>query len=121
MGKTLFRGMVLLFAVLTACAIWFAMAAQAAEAGAENPFEGNAEAIAQGQELFNEYCSECHGTGTGGTGPDLTDAEWTYGGKDAEVYQSVTRGRPGGMPSMVYDMEKEEIWKTIAFIRSIKR
>lgn len=121
MGKTLNRGLILLCTVLTACSIWFAMAAQAAEAGAENPFEGNAEAIAEGQELFDEYCSECHGTGTGGTGPDLTDAEWLYGDTDAEIYHSITNGRPGGMPSMRYDLEKEEIWKTIAFIRSIKR
>ncbi|MEJ2314887.1 MAG: c-type cytochrome [Nitrospirota bacterium] len=121
MEKTLFKGTVLTCAVLMAFSIWFALAAQAAESGAGNPFAGNEEAIAQGQKLFSEYCSECHGTGTGGRGPNLTDADWIYGGSDADVYQSIFKGRPGGMPSMRYDMNDEEIWKTIAFIRSLKR
>jgi cbb3-type cytochrome c oxidase subunit III len=121
MKITPFKGTILTFAVLMAFSTWFALAAQAAESGAENPLEGNAEAIAQGQKLFSEYCSECHGTGTGGRGPNLTDADWIYGGSDADVYQSIFKGRPGGMPSMRYDMNDEEIWKTIAFIRSLKR
>lgn len=91
-----------------------------AEAETTNPVEGNPEAIAQGEDLFDEYCSECHGSGSGGRGPNLIDKEWKYGGSDSEVFKSVSDGRPGGMPAMIFDMNEEEIWKVIAFLRSIQ-
>ncbi len=88
---------------------------------ATNPFAGNKDAIAEGQEIFDEYCSECHGTGTGGSGPNLIDEQWLYGGSDAEVFASVSNGRMGGMPSFSYDLKEDQIWKVIAYIRSIKQ
>jgi cytochrome c oxidase cbb3-type subunit 3 len=86
-----------------------------------NPFAGDKEAIAEGKELFDEYCSECHGTGTGGSGPDLTDKEWIYGSSDAEVFESVSEGRQGGMLTFSVEIEKDQIWKVIAYVRTLKQ
>jgi cytochrome c oxidase cbb3-type subunit 3 len=122
MGITMTKGLVLCLMVLMICTLTVSMSARAEEAAAvENPFAGDADAIAEGADLFDEYCSECHGDGTGGTGPDLTDSEWLYGGTDSDIYQSITNGRPGGMPAMQYDMGKEEIWKAITFVRSLQK
>jgi len=85
------------------------------------PYTGDAAAIAEGKKLFDRNCAECHGDGTGGSGPDLTDNEWLCGGSDAQIFATVSNGRPGGMPSWSSDLKDDEIWKIIAFIRSLKK
>lgn len=85
------------------------------------PYRGDAAAIAEGKKFFDRNCAECHGDGTGGSGPDLTDNEWLCGGSDAQIFATVSNGRPGGMPSWSSDLKDDEIWKIIAFIRSLKR
>jgi len=85
----------------------------------KNPFEGNKTAIAEGEKIFDEKCSECHMDGTGGSGPNLTDDLWIYGGSDTDVYTTVSGGRKGGMPSWKSELKEDQIWKVIAFIRSI--
>jgi len=85
------------------------------------PYTGDAAAIAEGRKLFYRSCAECHGDGTGGSGPDLTDNTWLCGGSDAQIFATVAYGRPGGMPSWSSDLKDDEIWKIIAFIRSLKK
>ena len=87
----------------------------------KNPFEGKAEAIAQGNKIFNEKCADCHGDGTGGAGPDLTDDVWIYGGSDAAVFETVSFGRKGGMPQWRTELSRDERWQVISYIRSIHR
>lgn len=96
-------------------------AAGAGDAGKvmKNAFEGKAEAIKEGEKIFDAKCSECHMDGTGGAGPNLTDDTWIYGGSDAEVFETISSGRKGGMPSWKGDLSNDDIWKVIAFIRSI--
>jgi cytochrome c oxidase cbb3-type subunit 3 len=57
----------------------------------------------------------------GQSGPDLTDNTWSYGGSDAEVFETVTNGRKGGMPSWKSELNKDDIWKVIAYVRSLKK
>ena len=85
----------------------------------KNPFEGKPEAIKEGEKIFDAKCQDCHMDGTGGAGPNLTDETWIYGGSDAKVFETISGGRKGGMPSWKSELSKEEIWKVIAFIRSI--
>lgn len=85
----------------------------------KNPFEGKPEAIKEGEKIFDAKCSECHMDGTGGAGPNLTDDTWIYGGSDAEVFETISYGRKGGMPSWKTELGADNIWKVIAFIRSI--
>ena len=85
------------------------------------PYTGDAAAIAEGRKLFDRNCAECHGDGTGGSGPDLTDNEWMCDGSDAQIFATVSNGRPGGLPSWSSALKDDEIWKIIAFIRSLKK
>jgi cytochrome c oxidase cbb3-type subunit III len=87
----------------------------------KNPFEGKPEAVKEGDKIFDEKCSECHMDGTGGAGPNLTDDSWIYGGSDAEVFETIAFGRKGGMPSWKRELGEDNIWKVIAYIRSIHR
>lgn len=113
------------FAALLAAGTLFGIIPSADTAAAadsvKNPFDGDPAAIKAGAALFDERCAECHGDGTGLSGPDLTDNDWTYGGSDADVEASVKKGRPGGMPSWSGEIPDDDIWKIIAFIRSIKK
>lgn len=87
-----------------------------------NPFEGNREAIERGKKIFAEKCAACHGPdATGSIGPSLVDDEWKYGGTDREVMISIKNGRPGGMPAWGNLLSEEDIWKVIAYLRSLKK
>jgi cytochrome c oxidase cbb3-type subunit 3 len=58
------------------------------------------EAIAVGQKLFLNYCSQCHASDGGGSRgfPNLTDKDWLWGGTPETIKASITEGRTGVMP-----------------------
>lgn len=87
----------------------------------KNPYTGNPEKIAAGKALwFKMSCYGCHGTmGGGGMGPNLTDAEWRYGGDDTSVFTTIKFGRPGGMPPWGAKMSDDEILTVMAYVRSL--
>lgn len=87
----------------------------------KNPFAGNADAVAEGKRLYFKWnCYGCHGAqGGGGMGPSLIDAEWRYGGDDASVFETIKNGRPKGMPVWGDKLSDDEIWKVIAYVRSL--
>jgi cytochrome c oxidase cbb3-type subunit 3 len=83
-------------------------------------YEGNAAAIAQGQQLFGSMnCAGCHGHGGGGMGPPLMDAKWRYGGRIDQIASSISEGRPNGMPAWRSKLTQEQIWQLSAYVRSL--
>ena len=79
--------------------LYAAFSAQPVEALAKNP-----QALAVGERLFMNHCSQCHGSDGGGSKgfPNLTNtnAAW-LGARTAEhIVQTVTQGRTGLMPPM---------------------
>jgi len=60
------------------------------------------EALKVGQRLFLQNCAQCHGSDARGTTgfPNLTDNDWLYGGKAADIKHSIMAGRQakGMMP-----------------------
>ena len=63
--------------------------------------QSNPEGLQIGQRLFANNCSVCHGVGgVGAYGfPNLTDGDWLWGGNEAAIKHSITRGRQGAMPA----------------------
>lgn len=57
------------------------------------------EAMKIGQNLFNTYCIQCHGSDAQGSRgfPNLTDADWLYGGTPDKIHESIAKGRVGVM------------------------
>lgn len=60
--------------------------------------------VAEGERIWMETkplsCSFCHKPdGSGLTGPNLTDNHWLYGGKGMDIYTTIMKGRPNGMPA----------------------
>jgi cytochrome c oxidase cbb3-type subunit 3 len=60
------------------------------------------EALAIGQKLFLNHCSQCHASdGRGSRGfPNLADKDWLWGGTPEAIKTSITDGRTGVMPPM---------------------
>jgi len=62
----------------------------------------DAQAMAIGERLFMNNCSQCHGSDArGGKGfPNLTDNDWLHGGDPDKIKETLTKGRIGQMPVM---------------------
>lgn len=88
----------------------------------KNPFGKDPAAIREGRKLFGWYnCSGCHGEHAGGgMGPSLRDSTWIYGGTDARIFASIAEGRTKGMPSWGHQLPVDQIWKLVAYIKSLR-
>ena len=87
-----------------------------------NPFTGNEVALVEGRKLFNWYnCSGCHGGHAGGgMGPSLRDEIWLYGSRDDQIFDSIAQGRAHGMPTWGPKIPEQQIWKLVAYIKSMR-
>ena len=87
-----------------------------------NPFAGNAQAIAEGKELYNRTCTGCHGyDGTPGEqGPALGASGRRYLRiTDQEIFDAIEKGIPGTlMPGT--SLAEADAWKVAAYIRSLR-
>ena len=70
----------------------------------------NAQGHAIGEHLFMNNCAQCHGSdGRGSKGfPNLTDADWLYGGSPENIKRSLIEGRMGQMPPMAAAVGSEK-------------
>jgi len=59
-------------------------------------------AVSMGHRLYLDNCAACHGTTANGNhavgAPDLTDADWLYGGDGETILTTILDGRIGLMP-----------------------
>ena len=64
----------------------------------------NKDAVSIGHRLYLDNCAACHGREAEGThavgAPDLTDADWLYGGDAETILTSILDGRNGVMPPL---------------------
>ena len=85
-----------------------------------NPYNGSAYDISEGQRLYEWYnCSGCHSHGGGGIGPPLIKTEWIYGGEPENLFDTIVKGRPNGMPSWGGKIPEYQIWEIVAYVRSM--
>ena len=63
---------------------------------------GDAPAMAIGERLFMNNCSQCHGSDAKGSKgfPNLTDVDWLHGGSPEKIAETINAGRIGVMPPM---------------------
>lgn len=91
------------------------------EIGIKSPSEGKAWDISKGQQLFSWYnCVGCHGMrGGGGIGPPLMSKRLIYGSDPANIFDTIMKGRPRGMPSWGGRIPESQIWQLVAYVRSL--
>ncbi|MBV8124138.1 MAG: cytochrome-c oxidase, cbb3-type subunit III [Paucibacter sp.] len=90
-----------------------------------------ADVIERGHELFGDNCAACHGVGGRGNRgfPALAAGAWLWGGDPATVFETIRVGvnsaspetRSSQMPAFGKDqlLEKDDILKAIAYVRSL--
>lgn len=95
-----------------------------APAGPANPFQGNAQAVSEGRELYNQTCTSCHGPdgAAGEMGPALGAPARRYAqGSDAQIFEAIKNGISGTqMPPFASQLPDTNIWKVAAYIRGLR-
>ncbi len=94
-------------------------------------YENNAYVLTEGKRLFQAMnCVGCHAHGGGGMGPPLMDEKWLYGFEPEEIFDTISGGRPGGMPAfggaarepgikVVGELPEHQRWQLVAYVRSM--
>ena len=76
----------------------------------------------RGKELFNgppANCFACHGDkgqGIRGSGPNLTDDVWLWGGTQKAIIETITNGRHNQMPAWEGFLDKDKIHLLTAYV-----
>jgi cytochrome c oxidase cbb3-type subunit III len=93
-------------------------------AAVANPAIGNAQAVAEGEKLYNQTCTACHGRdGSGGElGPPIATPNRRYLRRtDQEVFDAIKNGITGTqMPPFGSKMTDNEIWAITAYIHGLR-
>jgi len=78
----------------------------------------DAGAQALGRSVYLNNCAGCHGTDARGAigFPDLTDADWLYGGDAETVLTSIKGGRNGAMPAWNGVIAVPDLEALVAFL-----
>ena len=91
-------------------------------AGTKNPFAGDEKAVAEGRELYNHTCTDCHGYD--GTPGEMAPGLGASGRRflrttDQEIFDAIRNGIPGtAMPRT--GLDETGAWKVAAYIRSLR-
>ena len=93
-----------------------------------NPVPADDESIARGAQLFQQYCTECHGRDGRAQmdvisdATDLTEPEAYYSGSsEQEIFNSIANGAGVAMPAWRSQLGSDEsIWDVVNFIRSLQ-
>jgi cytochrome c oxidase cbb3-type subunit 3 len=83
----------------------------------------NPAAVTIGHRLYLDNCAACHGTEALGNqllgAPNLTDADWLYGGDTETVMKSILDGRTGAMPALGSVLGREGVNEAAAYVLSL--
>jgi len=96
---------------------------QSTQQASGNPYESDPQAIEEGRQIFSTYgCAGCHGTGGGGgMGASILDDAWKFGSDDQTLFHLVHGDFPDQtMPKFGEFLSEEQIWKVIAFVRTLR-
>ncbi len=86
--------------------------------------------LAEGQGIYLQQCAGCHGATGDGRGnfsaallkpaPELNRAQALAQKNDTEIYAAVANGVAGTpMPSFARTLDEDDIWATVAYVRSL--
>jgi cytochrome c oxidase cbb3-type subunit 3 len=78
--------------------------------------------MASAQRVFNQNCAVCHGYDAAGQAahfPNLTDAEWQWGGSPEQIEQSIRHGRTAAMISWSAFLGDDGVVQMADFVRKM--
>ncbi|MBK1680024.1 cytochrome-c oxidase, cbb3-type subunit III [Rhodocyclus tenuis] len=85
---------------------------------------GDPARVAKGREAFNASdCTACHGPDGKGNqmlgAPNLTDKIWLYGGSEATIVETITKGRNNQMPAWQEFLGEGKVHLLAAYVYSL--
>ena len=83
---------------------------------------GDPKALAMGQRIFGNFCSQCHGTAAQGYPgfPNLADDAWIWGSSPAAIKTSISQGRQAaGMIAWGASLGEEGVLDTTEYVLSL--
>ncbi|MCW5626069.1 MAG: c-type cytochrome [Burkholderiales bacterium] len=89
-----------------------------------NPYAGNADALAAGKELYNEWCQVCHlADGSGRMGPSLIDDEIAYPRitTDVGLFEVIFGGAAGAMQPFSRRVTHDDVLKIMVYVRELQK
>jgi len=76
--------------------------------------------ISSGKALFESNCVVCHNpNGEGNIGPNLTDNYWVYGPDVKDLFGTIKKGTPNGMPEHLSKLNPIQIQQVSSFVLSL--
>ncbi len=74
-----------------------------------------------GQNLFNTYCIQCHGSDAKGNKgfPNLTDNDWLWGGSPEQIHETIQDGRLGVMDAWGPVLGEERVKDVAHYVMSL--
>ncbi|MBW2148484.1 MAG: c-type cytochrome [Deltaproteobacteria bacterium] len=94
----------------------------------KNPLKATGSVIERGKELYEYFCSQCHGHRGDGNGivgqhfdplpSDLRKAS-IQSHPDSEIFYIISYGK-GSQPPLAYTIAQEDRWKIIHYMRTLK-
>lgn len=89
----------------------------------------SAKSIQEGESLYKQYCTDCHGASAKGAGPksanlskpptNLTDLAFSASKSAYDLYSSIVMGVQPAMPSFGEKLNEEQRWAVVDFLRSL--
>jgi cytochrome c oxidase cbb3-type subunit 3 len=78
-------------------------------------------AMSTARNLFQNDCAQCHGSDGGGARgfPNLTDANWQWGGDADTVVATITGGRFGAMPAWGPQLGADGVRQVVAYVQTL--
>jgi len=52
-------------------------------------------------------------------GPPLIKKDWIYGGEPENLFETIVKGRPKGMPTWGGRIPEYQVWQIVAYVRSL--
>jgi cytochrome c-L len=90
----------------------------------EDPYKGDAVALAEGKKIYDANCQTCHmPDGSGRIGPSLIGDTHHYERftTDKGIFEIIYGGATGAMQPFGKRLKQDEILKVIAYVRSLKK
>lgn len=96
----------------------------------KNPVAATPASVTAGAAAYKKYCAFCHGVDASGNGPlapkdsnppDLTDATWTHGSTDGDIFTVVATGAGPNSKMVGFKgkMPDQNLWNIINYLRSL--
>jgi putative heme-binding domain-containing protein len=97
-------------------------AGQRGGGGQPNPFLGDPRAVSDGEQLYNQQCTTCHGPAGGGgqIGPAIVSGDrMDIGVSDAQTFNIIKNGVPG-TPMTAQRLSDSDIWRIVTYIHALR-